>query len=276
MRIDAHQHFWLYKEETHSWISEDMKVLRRTFLPNDISYTLKKNKIDGAVLVQASQSIAENKFLKEMSDAYAMVKGIVGWIDFSAKNIADQLREYAEDPVMKGFRHIVEDEEDPDFLLRDDFMNGLELLAKYDFSYDLLIRPRHFESTLACIRQNPNLSFVLDHMGKPDIKKQEFDQWAQFITDLSQFSNVHCKISGLVTEAEWRKWKEENFRKYVDFTVKSFGKDRIMFGSDWPVCLLSAQYEEWLKICQNLTNDFSEEDKNKFWGRNATNFYKLK
>lgn len=276
MRIDAHQHFWLYSEDTHSWISEEMSVLRRTFLPNDISYTLKKNKIDGAVLVQASQSIQENIFLKEMSEAYAMVKGIVGWVDFSADDIEEQLAKYAEDPIIKGFRHIIEDEEDPVFLLKDSFLKGMELLKKHSFSYDLLIRPRHFNATLSCVRQNPDLAFVLDHMAKPNIKDKEYDNWAQFISDLSSFENVYCKVSGLVTEAEWRGWKEEDFRRYIDFAIQCFGKDRIMFGSDWPVALLSAQYEEWLSICENLTQDFSEEEKDNFWGGNATRFYKLK
>lgn len=276
MRIDAHQHLWLYSPETHGWINDEMEIIRRNFLPNDISYTLKKNRIDGVVAVQASESLDENKFLMEMAGAYAMIKGIVGWVDFADPEIEARLQEYAQTPIMKGFRHIIEADKDPDYLIRDDFLKGIELLGKYGFTYDLLIKPIHFKGTRECVQQYPDQKFVLDHIAKPNVKNKEFGEWAQFIENLSGYQNVYCKISGLVTEAEWNTWETSDFEQYIAHAVASFGMKRLMFGSDWPVSLLSTSYEDWLNVCESFFKNFSEEDKAMFWGGNAVKFYGLK
>lgn len=276
MKIDSHQHFWLYHPDTHEWITEDMNVIRKNFLPNDISYSLKKQGIDGAVAVQASQTLAENDFLLELASAYALIKGVVGWVDFEDSNLEQQLKQYKEIPLMKGFRHIIEGESDPDFLIRDFFLKAMELLTQYGFTYDLLVKPIHFESTLSCVRQNPNLKFVLDHIAKPDLKEKKIEEWKPFIQELSRFPNVHCKISGLVTEAEWHQWEPNDFEDCMSFALDSFGVDRLMYGSDWPVCLLSSSYEDWTGLCKTFTKQWSEQDQAKFWGGNAVKFYNLK
>lgn len=276
MKIDSHQHFWLYNPHTHGWITEEMDIIGRNFLPNDISYTLKKQGIDGAVAVQASQTLAENDFLLELASAYALIKGVVGWVDFKDKELEKHLQRYKKTPLMKGFRHIIEGESDPDFLNRDYFLQAMELLAQYEFTYDLLVKPIHFESTLNCVRQNPNLNFVLDHIAKPNLKEKNIEDWKQFIYELSRFPNVYCKISGLVTEAEWHQWQPEDFEDCMSFALDSFGVERLMYGSDWPVCLLSSSYEDWMGLCEMFVGQFSELDKAKFWGGNAVKFYKLK
>jgi len=276
MRIDAHQHFWLFDPLKDAWITEEMKDLKRNFLPNDISLIMKTNQIDGVIAVQADQSLRENDFLLELAQAYALIKGIVGWVDLRSKDLEEQLDHYAQFPKIKGFRHLVEAETDPDFLMNAEFLQGISALSKRNFTYDLLIKPIHYQSTLACVKANPSQRFMLDHMAKPPIKTQEFDDWAVFIAALSTFPNVYCKISGLGTEADWKQWKLEHFTSYIAHAIHSFGPERIVFGSDWPVCLLAGTYEENLSIVESHLMDFSAEEKKGFWGLNAVAFYGLK
>ena len=276
MRIDAHQHFWLYDSVKDAWITEDMKVIRRNFLPNDMSSMLKQNNIDGSVVVQADQSHKETIFLAELAGVYKMIKGVVGWVDLRSPYIDEYLLEFRKIPIIKGYRHIIEGESDGDFLIKDDFLRGIEHLTKYDYTYDLLIRPRHYQSTIACVRQNPNQKFMLDHIAKPPIKSQEFEEWALFIETLASFPNVYCKVSGLATEADWTNWRLDHFSQYLDHVFKCFGKDRVCFGSDWPVCLLAASYEESIEIVESKLKDFTEEELQQFWGLNAVKFYNLK
>ena len=276
MRIDAHQHFWIYDADKDVWITDSMHVIKRNFLPNDISYTLKQNNIDGAVAIQASQSHKETYFLTELAQVYKMIKGVVGWVDLRAPQIEEYLDDFKKHEIIKGFRHVVEGEPDGDFLIRDEFLRGIESLTKHDYTYDLLIRPRHYVSTLECVRVNPNQQFMLDHIAKPPIKSQEFEAWAQFIEVLASYPNVYCKVSGLATEADWTNWRLDHFSQYIDHVFAAFGKDRVCFGSDWPVCLLAASYEQCMEIVQDKLKDFTEEELNKFWGLNAVKFYNLK
>ncbi|GAA4512418.1 amidohydrolase family protein [Sphingobacterium thermophilum] len=275
MRIDAHQHFWLYNAERDTWITEEMSLIRRNFLPNDISQTLKDNGFDGAVAVQADQSHAETKFLVELSQVYKMIKGVVGWVDLRSPHIGEYLEEFSKYPVIKGFRHIVEAEEDGDFLSRDEFLKGIEGLTKYNFTYDLLIRPVHYASTLECVRNNPEQKFMLDHIAKPPIKSQAFDEWALFIESLASFPNVYCKVSGLATEADWTNWRLDHFSPYIAHVLRCFGIRRTCFGSDWPVCLLAASYEQSIEIVSQIIGDYSVEEQQCFWGQNAVDFYQL-
>ena len=276
MRIDAHQHFWLYDEVKDAWITDEMKVIQRNFLPNDISQTLKNNSIDGVVTVQADQSHRETEFLVELAGIYKVIKGVVGWVDLQSEQIYEHLAHFSKYSIIKGFRHIIEAEQEGNFILRDEFQRGLEALTKYNYTYDLLIRPRHYGSTLACVQHNANQKFMLDHIAKPPIKTQEFDDWAMFIEQLAKNKNVYCKVSGLATEADWKNWRLDQFSQYIHHVIACFGKDRVCFGSDWPVCLLAASYEESLAIVQDKLGDFSEEELSQFWGGNATRFYNLK
>lgn len=275
MRIDSHQHFWIFDKERDSWINDEMQVIQRNFMPTDLAPLLRESDIDGVVAVQASQSDEETQFLIDLSTVYAMIKGIVGWIDLQADDIEEKLKRYKDVKVVKGFRHIVEGEKDPDFLIQSAFLNGLEKLTENGYTYDLLIRPRHYASTLACVKANPDQVFILDHMAKPSIKTKEFDEWAVFISQLSSFTNVNCKISGLVTEADWDSWKKEDYVMYVDHVLASFGIDRVMYGSDWPVCLLASSYDEWVNLIESLTEQLSVDEKKAFFGGNAARIYKL-
>ncbi|MGE8428803.1 MAG: amidohydrolase family protein [Sphingobacterium sp.] len=275
MRIDTHQHFWKFDPIRDSWITEEMQVIRRDFTPLDIQFVLERNGFGGSVAVQADQSKEETAYLVQLASDYPFIKGVVGWIDLQAADIRQQLDVYRSATVIKGFRHIVEGEADPDFLIRPAVLNGLKALADYGYTYDLLIRPRHYAATLDCVQQNPNLQFVLDHIAKPPIKSKAFDEWAAFIDALSAFPNVVCKVSGLATEADWEGWKLDDFRQYLEHIFARFGKERIMYGSDWPVCLLAASYEESIAIVEDKLGQFTAAEKNAFWAENAIRVYNL-
>ncbi len=273
MRIDAHQHFWIYDQHRDAWITNEMAMIQRNFMPTDLAPVLKQNNVDGVVAVQASQSLSETNFLIDLSAIYAMIKAVVGWVDLQAEDVEEHLAQFRTVPILKGFRHVIETEEDSDFLIRPSFLNGIKMLTKYNYTYDLLIRSRHFQSTLDCVGENPNQQFVLDHMAKPNIKNKEFDEWSLFIERLAKFPNVYCKVSGLVTEAEWRNWTLSEFEIYIQHVVSCFGKDRIMFGSDWPVCLLGAEYQDVMDIAENALGNLTEIERSRFWGGTAKKFY---
>lgn len=275
MRIDTHQHFWKFDPIRDRWITEEMQVIRRDFNPLDIQFVLERNGFGGSVAVQADQSKEETAYLVQLANDYPFIKGVVGWIDLQAADIRQQLDSYQSDKVIKGFRHIVEGEADPDFLIRPAVLNGLRALADYRYTYDLLIRPRHYAATLDCVQQNPNLQFVLDHIAKPPIKSKAFDEWAAFIDALSALPNVVCKVSGLATEADWEGWKLDDFKQYLEHIFARFGKERIMYGSDWPVCLLAASYEESIAIVEDKLGQFTAAEKNAFWAENAIRVYNL-
>lgn len=275
MRIDSHQHFWLYDAVKDAWINEEMAIIRSNFLPNDIAATLRAHAIDGVLAVQADQSAQETQFLLDLSSMYALIKGIVGWVDLQSSELEEQLKHYQQYPLIKGFRHIVEAESDPDFLMRPAVQQGIALLTKYGYTYDLLIRPRHYASTLACVAAHPGQRFNLNHIAKPAIKSKEYEEWAVFIAALAAYPNVYCKLSGLATEADWHHWKLDDFADYVVHVINCFGKKRIMFGSDWPVCLVAASYAESMQIVADKLGDFTETELADFWGENAVRFYNL-
>ncbi len=275
MNIDAHQHFWIYDAERDSWITEDMSVIRRDFLPTDLRAELHSNRMDGVIAVQASCTLQETQFLVDLSTMYGMIKGVVGWVDLTADDVEDHLERFSKIPIIKGFRHVVQGEDDPEFLMRNSVQRSIRALTKYGFTYDLLIRPRHFASTLLCVKENPDQQFILDHMAKPDIKAGEVEQWASFIADLATYPNVVCKISGLVTEADWSNWTVSDFAAYIDHVILHFGKDRLMFGSDWPVCLVASTYKQTKEIAGSRLDGFSLEEQAAFWGETARRIYKF-
>ena len=275
MKIDSHQHFWNYHPVKDAWISDDMKVIQRDFLPADLLPILQENNIDGCIAVQADQSEVETQFLLQLAQDNNFIKAVVGWVDFRANNIAERLQYFSKFEKLKGFRHIVQAEAEDDFLLRDDFCYGIAQLAKYNFTYDILIVPKHLPYAAAFVKRFPNQSFVIDHLAKPNFKDNDFSDWERGIAELATYKNVYCKVSGMVTEADWHNWKTEDFSYCLDVLVANFGIDRLMFGSDWPVSLLAASYEQSSAIVQDYFSKFSKEDQDKIWGGNAIKFYNL-
>ena len=273
--IDSHQHFWKYNPVNHAWISDDMKVIQRDFLPSDLLPILQANKIDGCVSVQADQIEEETNFLLELSDNQDFIKAVVGWVDLRADNIFERLEHYSQFKKLKGFRHIVQGENDSEFMLRPQFKNGIAELGMYDFTYDILIYHHQLEQANQFVKLFPEQKFVLDHIAKPDIKSGEYALWQTNIKKLALHQNIYCKISGMVTEGEWKDWKISDFKIYLDTVVKAFGTDRLMYGSDFPVCLLAATYEEQLNIVQAYFSEFTTLEKKKIMGENAVKFYGL-
>ena len=274
MRIDSHHHFWNYDPVKNAWIDERMKVIRNDYVPEVLEPVLKSANIDGCVSVQADQSEAETDFLLNFAEKNDFIKGVVGWVDLRADNIEDRLAHYSQYALLKGMRHIVQGEPD-DFMLGSEFQNGISHLHEYGLVYDILVFPTQLKASIALAEKFPDQPFVLDHIAKPYIKDKKIDGWAEEIRILAQNSNVQCKVSGMVTEADWSNWKEEDFIPYLDVVFEAFGVDRIMFGSDWPVCLVASEYNRMMSIVENYISKYSEADKAKVMGGNAISFYSL-
>lgn len=272
--IDSHQHFWHYDLEKHSWINDEMAVIRKSFLPADLAPIIKSNGVIGTVAVQADQTEAETDFLLKLADEYDFIKGVVGWVDLRANNIDERLPYYAQFKNIKGFRHILQGE-DPSFMLQPSFLNGIASLNAYNFTYDILIFPHHLEAALQLVKQFPNQPFVIDHIAKPYIKAGQIDEWAKGMKALSEHENIYCKVSGMVTEADYKKWQPAHFTPYLDVVVEAFGMKRLMFGSDWPVCEVAASYGQLIGIVEDYFANFSLTEKNQFFNQNASNFYNL-
>lgn len=275
MRVDAHQHFWYYDKQKHTWIDDEMVLLRRNFLPTDLQAIYQRNGIDACVAVQADQSEAETDFLLEFAEEYDFIKGVVGWIDLRSEKIEEGLAYYAEYPKLKGFRHVVQDEPDPEFMLGKHFSEGLSLLSKYNFTYDILIFPHQLEAVIKTVQKFPKQKFVLDHIAKPHIKAGKINTWKKHIHELANTPNVYCKVSGMVTEADWQNWKQSDFEPYLDVIFEAFGTARIMYGSDWPVCLLGGEYAKVKNIVEKYLSKYPKEEYAKVFGENALNFYGL-
>ena len=274
-KIDSHQHFWKFDPVRYSWINDEMKIIRKDFLPANLEPILLQNNFDGCVTVQSDQSEAENIFQLQNAEKYNFIKGIVGWVDLRSKNIEERLQHYVQFPQIKGFRHVLQDEPERDMMLHAAFMNGVSFLEKYNYTYDILIFADQLQYVPKFVSAFPSQPFVIDHIAKPNIKAQTITDWKKDIVEVAQFENVFCKISGMVTEADWKQWKPEDFTQYLDVIVECFGIDKIMFGSDWPVCLVAASYEKMLSVVQDYFSSFSKNEQEKFFGLNAINFYKL-
>ncbi|MCR9016605.1 amidohydrolase family protein [Aquiflexum gelatinilyticum] len=275
MRIDSHQHFWKYDPMVHSWMDDSMKSIQRDFLPYDLKPILEETGFDGCIAVQASQTETENSFLLSFAHQNNFIKGIVGWVDLQSNNIIDRLDHYSQFQKIKGFRHILQDEPDIDFMLHPSFINGISKLNQYGFTYDILIYPDHLPNAFTLAKSFPNQLFVIDHLAKPKIKKQEIANWSKQIKKIAALENVFCKVSGMVTESDWNNWKEENFKPYLDIVLDAFGIERLMYGSDWPVCTLSSSYQNTLKIVREYFSKLSFSEQELFFGGNATSFYNL-
>lgn len=276
MKIDSHQHFWVYDQEEYDWIADDQLVLQRNFLPHDLEAVFKENGIDRSIAVQARQSKTETDWLLNLAENNPLIVGVVGWIDLKANDIEQQLALYSNKPLLKGFRHVLQGESDPNYMLDQCFINGLQSLEQLGFSYDLLIFAKQLPQTIALVEQLPNLSLVVDHIAKPDIKnKRDFSEWAEGMKQLAQFDNVYCKVSGMVTEADLTHWKTEDFIPFLDTVFNAFGPNRIMFGSDWPVCLLGGSYSKIKAIVYDYVFEKYPLYLTKVFGENAASFYNV-
>jgi len=276
MVIDAHQHFWNYEPVKHEWIDDDMSVIRRDFLPSDLKLVYKENDIDGCVAVQADQTTTETDFLIKLSDEHEFIKAVVGWVDLRNDAVEKDLEKYSEHHKVKGFRHVVQGEPDHNFLLQPNFSRGISALEKYQYTYDILVFPHQLGAVLEFIKRFPNQKFVIDHLAKPYIKDGFYDGWATLIKEIGKHENVYCKVSGMITEADFQNWTAAQIHPYLHHVLEVFGTDRIMFGSDWPVCLVAGNYKQVKKIVTDFIATTSVTEQSNIMGKNAIKFYNLK
>jgi L-fuconolactonase len=274
MQVDAHVHFWEYDKKRDAWITSKMKTLQQDYLPQTLAPVLRRNGIDGCVAVQASQSELETHFLAELAKTHPIIKGVVGWVDLCAANAGERLQYFSQYPVIKGWRHIVQAEPD-DFLMRTDFRDGMHALGEYGYTYDLLIYHHQLKPALDFVKQFPDQKIVIDHCAKPAIAEKKIDDWEKGIREIAGQPNIYCKLSGLFTEATWKEWSPAEFYPYLDVVFDAFGTDRLMFGSDWPVILLSGIYVQWKSLLEKYMENFKQEDREKIFGLNAIEFYNL-
>lgn len=275
MKIDAHQHFWQFDPIRDSWINEEMSVIQKDFLPKDLKPVLQANNIDGCVVVQSDQTEAENMFQLQNASENSFVKGVVGWVDLQSAEVEDRLAYYSQFDKMKGFRHVLQGEAARDLMLQPKFLHGIGKLEQFGFTYDILIFPDQLKYIPQFVAAFPNQKFVLNHIAKPDIKNKDIATWQKDIEDVAVFENVSCKISGMVTEADWQHWQPADFTPYLDVVVNAFGTSRIMFGSDWPVCLIAGGYKKMMGIVTNYFATYSQNEQQRFFGLNSIDFYNL-
>lgn len=273
--IDAHQHFWEYDSREYDWIDDRMAALRQDFLPVDLKAQLEHSGFDGSIAVQARQSLDETRWLLELAEKSPFILGVVGWVDLRSPELRAQLERFAANPKFVGVRHVVQSEPDDRFLLRADFVRGVEMLAEFRLAYDILIYPRQLPAAIEFVRRFPNQRFVLDHLAKPPIASGMSEPWASGIRELAKSENVWCKVSGMVTEAEWGDRLPQTYRPYLDVVFEAFGTKRLMFGSDWPVCTVAASYGAVCTIVAKYLDQFSSEEKDAVFGGNAARFWPL-
>ena len=250
-----------------------MDVLRRDFMPDDLRPLLNGLGFDGSIAVQARQTLEETEWLLELVEKNDFIKGVVGWLDLRSPALPEQLEKHGRHPKLVGARHVVQDEPDDEFVLRPEFRAGISQLAEFDLAYDLLVFPRQLPSALRLAMDFPDQRFVLDHVAKPSIRTGEITAWAKDLRALAQAPNVHCKLSGLVTEADWKGWKPEDFRPYLDVAVEAFGTERLMIGSDWPVCTVAGDYGSTMGMVLDYLRQFSAETREGILGGNCARFY---
>jgi L-fuconolactonase len=275
MNIDAHQHFWKYDPQRDRWITDQMSVLKRDFLPDDLIQELRANGIDGCVAVQADQSETETEFLLRLAAQHNWIAGVVGWLDLCSANLPERLAHFSQFRKLRGLRHIVQSEPDDRFMLREDFCCGIARLKDFDLTFDILIYPRQLPAAIELVNRFPQQKFVLDHTAKPSIRTRNIDAWAEQIRVLAGSPNVYCKVSGLVTEANWTNWRPAEFEPYLDAAFNVFGPDRLIFGSDWPVCLLAATYRQVRELVEQYVVRLPSQVREKILGLNAIEFYGL-
>lgn len=271
-RLDAHQHFWRYDPVRDAWITPDMEVIRRDFLPADLAPELRANAMDGCVAVQADQSEDETRFLLELAHTDDFIRGVVGWVDLRSPELDASLERFSGDPRFRGVRHIAQAEAD-DFLARDDVVRGVAQLADFGLTFDVLVYERQLPAAITLAESLPEQAMVLDHLGKPRIRGGALEPWATHLRELARHPNVCCKVSGMVTEADWAHWRPDDLRPYLDVAFEAFGPDRLMFGSDWPVCLVAGGYARVLEVVEMYAGALSPDERSALFGGNAARFY---
>lgn len=275
MTIDSHQHFWRYNPVRDGWITEEMAALQRDYLPEHLLPELKLNHVEGCIAVQADQSEDETMLLVDLAQRHSFIRGVIGWVDLRSDRLPERLKFFSQFEKLRGFRHIVQSESDECFLLRRDFLRGISELRAFGFTYDILVYARQLPAAVEFAARFPEQKFVVDHIAKPQIKVKEIAGWEHWMRRMAALPNVHCKLSGMVTEADWRRWRPSDFEPYLDVVFECFGSDRLMFGSDWPVCLLAGSYCQVKKIIADYTQALPQYEKDKIFGLNATRFYGL-
>jgi L-fuconolactonase len=274
MRIDSHQHFWNYNPEEYPWIKPEWPI-RRTYLPDALEAELKSCQIDGCVAVQARQTVKESEWLLELADRSPFIKGVVGWVDLRAPDAAAQLGRLAAHPKFVGVRHVLQDEANDNHMLDLQFQKGISQLGQFDLKYDLLIFPRQLPAAIRLASAFPEQPFVLDHIAKPPIKEGTLEPWRGHLQELATLPNVSCKVSGLITEADWERWNPAQFKPYLDVVFEAFGPNRVMFGSDWPVALLAGTYRQVFELAREYVTALGAGVESRFFGDNAVKFYQL-
>ena len=274
--IDAHQHFWQYSAADYGWIDDSMALLRRDFLPGELRREMTRAGVDACVVVQARQRLDETRWLLSLADAHAHIAGVVGWFDLQSPDVWAELDRWAPNPKLVGVRHIVQSEADDRFLLRPAFLRGIAQLEAFGLAYDLLIYPRHLSCAVEFVSRFERQRFVLDHLAKPDIRGGERETWARDLRRLAAYTQVYAKLSGLVTEADWMHWTADQIRPYLDVAFECFGADRLMIGSDWPVCTVAADYVRTLDVVRDYLSALPSADRDAVLGGNAQRFWKLR
>ncbi|WP_276360777.1 amidohydrolase family protein [Daejeonella sp. H1SJ63] len=274
LKLDSHQHFWKFNPIKDNWITEEMEVIRHDFLPSDLKPLLDANGIHGCIAVQADQSEAETNFLLGLARDYDFIRGVVGWVDLCSDRINERLDYYSQFPKLRGFRHILQ-AEPVEFIRKSEFQRGIAALQSYGFTYDILIYPKHLPQSLKLIQDNPGQLFVIDHLAKPDIKNGRFDTWDAEMKEIARYDHVFCKLSGMITEAHLKTWRKEDIFPYMDKVFESFGAERLMFGSDWPVCKLAGEYDVVCSLVDEYLSKLSMTEQELVWGKNAEQFYNL-
>ena len=275
MRVDAHQHYWKYNPARDGWITEEMSVLKRDYLPGDFRPEMISNGLDAAIAVQADQSEEETRFLLELAEQHSFIAGVVGWIDLASDKIDERLEFFSGSNKLCGFRHVVQSEPDDRFLLRPEIVRGIRSVGELDLTYDLLVFPRQLPAAIELVSRLPEQRFVLDHIAKPPIESGALAGWREDVFALAQNPNVFCKVSGMVTEASWKGWRPEHFTPYLDIVFEAFSADRLMFGSDWPVCLLAASYRQVFELVSEYVGQAPTGTQEKVFGANAIKCYGL-
>jgi L-fuconolactonase len=275
MTIDSHHHFWQYDPAQYDWIVDSMSVLRRDFLPDDLRRRTAQAGVDGVVSVQARQTLDETWWLLSLAKRHDFIRGVVGWVPLASPDLRRDLESLAREHKLVGMRHVVQGEPDENFILRDDFNRGVAALLDFGLRYDILIFERHLPQTIRFVDRHPGQLFVLDHVAKPRIKAREIEPWRENIAELARRDNVYCKVSGMVTEADPRNWTPEQVRPYFDVVLEAFGPDRLMFGSDWPVCLVGIDYQRWGEIVRGWTESLTTSEQDRIFGGTAIEAYGL-
>lgn len=274
-RIDAHQHYWRYNEQDYVWMTGDLRRLARDFLPGDLRPELDRARFDGTVAVQARQMVAETEYLLALADRHSWILGVVGWVDFASDDLHGQLERYSAHPKLKGVRELIHDMDDPAYATSPVHVRAVGALATYGLTYDLLLKPPHIRPAIELVDRFPDQRFVVDHIAKPPIRAGALSPWREDIRELARRRNVWCKLSGMVTEADWKAWTPEQIHPYLDVVLEVFGPERVMIGSDWPVCTCAGSYERVMQVVEHYVSAFSRDEREGILGGNCARFYGL-